>query len=339
MNKCLPASWNVRRLDEITERGSGHTPNQKFPEYWNGGIKWISLADSSNLDHGEIYNTAKEISELGIKNSSAVLHPKGTVILSRDAGVGKSAIMGTEMAVSQHFIAWRCAPKNVLYNWFFYHWLQFEKGYFEKQAVGSTIKTIGLPLFKKLRIPYPPYLEQKTIADLLSTWDDAIEKTERLITEKEKFKANKLHSLVTNHKPNTTIGSFVKPVIRKTNKPTSSYTALGIRSHFKGTFHRIIEDPNTVAMNELYRVKKDDLILNITFAWEGAITLVKAEDEVCYVSHRFPTYEIISNKAHPSFIWQLLRSTRMKYDLSNISPGGAGRNRVLNKSDFLILLC
>src|ERR1035441_2462993 len=53
---------------------------------------WISLADSPRLDNVYITDTQYQISQLGIENSSAVLHPNGTVVLSRDAGVGKSAI-------------------------------------------------------------------------------------------------------------------------------------------------------------------------------------------------------------------------------------------------------
>ena len=177
--------------------------------------------------------------------------------------------------------------------------------------------------------------EQKSIAELLSTWDEAIEKTERLIQAKERQKIGELHSRISSQKANSTIGSFAKPVVRKVDKPDESYVAVGIRSHFKGTFQRLVEDPRTVNMDSLYRVKENDLIVNITFAWEGAIALVKKEDEECYVSHRFPTYEIKRSKAEPCFIRQLIMSSRMKYDLSNISPGGAGRNRVLNKKDFL----
>lgn len=174
----VPEGWDESLLDKVAGRKSGHTPDKKRPEYWNGGIKWVSLADSGELDDGLISETDKEISELGIANSSAVLLPKGTVVLSRDAGVGKSAILGERMAVSQHFIAWECDGPSQLHNWFLYYWLQMKKGFFERQAVGSTIKTIGLPLFKKLRIQHPPYAEQKKIAEILSTWDRAIEVAE-----------------------------------------------------------------------------------------------------------------------------------------------------------------
>ena len=206
---------------------------------------------------------------------------------------------------------------------------------FYRYANGITRFGLTTETYKKVKIRLPPLPEQKAIADLLSSWDEAIEKTERLIQTKEQFKIGQLQELITNNKANSTIGAFAKPIIRKVTKPSKPYVALGIRSHFKGTFQRNVEDPNSLRMDTLYKVKKDDLIVNITFAWEGAIALVKEEDEKCYVSHRFPTYRIIQEKAEASFVRQLILSSRMKYDLSNISPGGAGRNRVLNKKDFL----
>jgi type I restriction enzyme S subunit len=160
-----PVDWSIRLLDEVSERGSGHTPNKNIPSYWNGGIKWVSLADSSKLDQIYISETDKEISELGIANSSAVIHRAGTVILSRDAGVGKSAILAHDMAVSQHFMAWACG--ELLDNRYLYYWLQFMKRRFEAIAMGSTIKTIGLPYFRRLSIALPGIDEQRAAVEQL----------------------------------------------------------------------------------------------------------------------------------------------------------------------------
>ncbi|MEN9395881.1 MAG: hypothetical protein RLZ81_411 [Pseudomonadota bacterium] len=107
----IPREWQYELLDKLAHRGSGHTPNKDHPEYWNGGIKWVSLADSNKLDQLYISDTELEISHKGIVNSSAVLHPAGIVVLSRDAGVGKSAITTEPMAVSQHFMCWKCDQK------------------------------------------------------------------------------------------------------------------------------------------------------------------------------------------------------------------------------------
>jgi type I restriction enzyme S subunit len=178
--------WGVEKLEELAKRGSGHTPNKQIPSYYNGGIKWVSLADSNKLDNGYIYATKIQISKEGIENSSAVLHPAGAVILSRDAGVGKSAILHSEMAVSQHFIAWDC-DETKLSNWFLYYVLQILKPAFESVAVGNTIKTIGLPYFKELCISVPSINEQKIIADCLTSLDDLI------TAQSQKLEALKAH--------------------------------------------------------------------------------------------------------------------------------------------------
>lgn len=196
----IPTGWKYDLLDKFATRCSGHTPSKSFPEYWNGGIKWISLADSFRLDQGYVYETDKKISQVGIANSSAELHPAETVVLSRDAGIGKCGVMAEPMAVSQHFIAWKCDNSEKLNSWFLYNWLQLNKVEFERQAVGSTIKTIGLPYFKKLKIAVPPYPEQKKIAQILSTWDKAIEVTEQLLIKSQQQKKALMQQLLTGKK-------------------------------------------------------------------------------------------------------------------------------------------
>lgn len=193
----VPHGWKYDYLDSFTVRGSGHTPNKEKPEYWNGGVKWVSLSDSFNLDKGLISETDKEISDEGIKNSSAVIHTAGTVILSRDAGIGKSAVLASPMAVSQHFIAWRCDNSSKMNSWFLYNWLQVMKPEFERQAVGSTIKTIGLPYFKKLKIATPPYSEQENIAKILQLWDQAITISSQLLNNSKQHKNSLIQKLAT----------------------------------------------------------------------------------------------------------------------------------------------
>jgi len=191
----MPESWGVVLLDTVAKRGSGHTPDKKHPEYWNGSIKWVSLQDSAALDNLYIEDSAATITPAGIANSSAVLHPAGTVVLSRDAGVGKSAIMKEEMAVSQHFMAWQCGSK--LDNHFLYYWLQARKSEFERIANGSTIKTIGLPYFRTLCIQLPELLEQRAIATALSDIDALLAAQDKLIAKKRNIKQATMQQLLT----------------------------------------------------------------------------------------------------------------------------------------------
>jgi type I restriction enzyme S subunit len=99
----------------------------------------------------------------------------------------------------------------------------------------------------------------------------------------------------------------------------------------------VVAQPDTVAMEELYVARADDLIVNITFAWEGAIAIVPAEHDGHLVSHRFPTFRAKPDRVHLDYLRYLVRQQRFIFLLGLISPGGAGRNRVLSKRDFLEL--
>src|SRR5699024_10500451 len=57
-----------------------------------------------------------------------------------------------------------------------------------KRGQGAVRTNIGQRDLGKVQIPLPPLSEQKRIAACLSTWDKAIEVTEKLITQKEKQK-------------------------------------------------------------------------------------------------------------------------------------------------------
>ncbi len=191
----IPKEWWVVFLDDVAYRGSGHTPSKSNPAYWNKGIKWVSLADSSNLDNLYINETDKEISEEGLANSSAVKHPEGTVILSRDAGIGKSAILGEKMAVSQHFMAWRCGDR--LNNYYLYYWMQYSKPRFEAIAMGSTIKTIGLTFFRKLKVALAPKKEQDKAAAVLLCEERKLKVLDKELSKYKELKSGLMQDLLT----------------------------------------------------------------------------------------------------------------------------------------------
>lgn len=196
----MPKEWQYELLDELTVRGSGHTPSRNIAAYWNGGIKWISLADSYRLDKLYISDTDNQISKLGIQNSSATMHPAGVVVMSRDAGIGKSAITTEAMAVSQHFMCWRCEHK--MDNHFLYYWLQYKKRMFENIAMGSTILTIGLSFFKKLKISAPVDIdEQIEIGRKLKLIDQKIFSLEADLAKKRYMKYGLMQDLLTGKVP------------------------------------------------------------------------------------------------------------------------------------------
>lgn len=134
------------------------------------------------------------------------------------------------------------------------------------------------------------------------------------------------------------MSDVIENVSRPVPKPNEPYWRLGIKSWAKGTFRAFVDDPETVNMDKLYEVKENDLIVNITFAWEHAIAIAKKEDEGLLVSHRFPTYEFKKGQI-PEYYQAIITQRYFKDMLDHISPGGAGRNRVLNRKAFLNLPC
>lgn len=299
---AIPTGWKYDLLDKFATRCSGHTPSKSFPEYWDGGVKWISLADSFRLDQGYVYETDKEISEAGIANSSAELHPAETVVLSRDAGIGKSGVMAVPMAVSQHFIAWKCDNSEKLNSWFLYNWLQLNKAEFERQAVGSTIKTIGLPYFKKLKIAVPPYTEQKKIAQILSTWDKAIITTEQLLTNSQQQKKALMQQLLTGKKrlldkngvrfsgewKDVEIGSVLKEVKRPVDwDDDAEYKLLSVKRRSEGVVLREALKGSDILTKKMNVAHSGDFLISKMQIVHGAAGLVPDEFDGFHISNSY----------------------------------------------------
>jgi type I restriction enzyme S subunit len=183
----MPSHWIAGPIRFFAQLQSGHTPSRQHPEYWeNCTIPWFSLADVAQLRSGRIkyvYDTKETISELGLANSSARLLPAGTVMLSRTASVGFSAIMGCDMATTQDFANWVCGPR--LKPEFLLASLHAMSGEFRRLMMGSTHQTIYMPDIAKLAISLPPVQEQEAIVSFLdretAKIDDLVAEQQRLI--------------------------------------------------------------------------------------------------------------------------------------------------------------
>lgn len=116
--------------------------------------------------------------------------------------------------------------------------------------------------------------------------------------------------------------------------PSGEYTRLGIRSHAKGTFHEKVPVGKALDVDTMYEVEADNLIVNITFAWEHAVAITSDKDAGKLVSHRFPQFKFNEGFA-PIFFKYAILDPEFKHKLGLASPGGAGRNRVLKKSEML----
>lgn len=165
----LPNGWNWRLLTEAARLATGHTPDRKRPEYWNGSIPWISLTDIRRLDGKIAVATTESVTEDGIANSSSVRLPPGTVCFSRTASVGFVTMMGREMATSQDFVNWVCGDD--LNPVFLMHALIESRKNLLSLANGSTHRTIYFPTVEQFHCVIPPLQDQRLFAELAEAID------------------------------------------------------------------------------------------------------------------------------------------------------------------------
>ena len=116
--------------------------------------------------------------------------------------------------------------------------------------------------------------------------------------------------------------------------PCDGYERLGVRSHVKGTFHSYVAPGSELETAQMHRVAANKLLFNITFAWEHAVAITDETDEGKLVSHRFPQFTFAPEMV-PKFFRYVVADDKFRYHLWLSSPGGAGRNRVLNIPEMM----
>ncbi len=301
-----------------------------FPYLANFNVRWGKF-DLSDLNRMAFSETERKKFTI----------QKHDLLMCEGGEIGRCAVWtGSDTDVYFQKAIHRLRPRDERVNsYFMYYYMQHisTKGDLPKLVGETSIAHLTREKLVSLSVPVPQRAVQDRIVEVLLAWDAAIEKTEQLIFLRKKQKAGLLLRLVAALSTFTKLGDFLESSSRSVPKPIEPYWALGIRSHGKGTFQRFIENPNSVAMEQLYALNCGDVIVNITFAWEGAIATVKPEDINCLVSHRFPTYRVDRERADPEFVKHIINRKEFFSQLALISPGGAGRNRVLNKKDFLKL--
>lgn len=317
----IPSHWEVKKLGEIVKIKHGRDQKQVICE--NG-----------------IYPILGTGGEIGRTNS--FLYDKPSVLIGRKGTIDKPKFMNTPFwTVDTLFYT---EISDIIDPKWLFNVFQTIKWYYYNEASG--VPSLSGSTISAIKLAFPPIQEQKKIASILSTWDNAIDNCKNTI-ENLKIRNKGLSQKLLTGKMRVkgfdekwkvrAIGECMSFTPRPISKPTENYLALGLRSHGKGVFHKTDFNPASIAMETMYEVKENDLIINITFAWEHAIAIVSKKDEGGLVSHRFPTYSFNYKNAIPDFFRHYILQNRFKFLLESISPGGAGRNRVMSKTDFLKL--
>jgi type I restriction enzyme, S subunit len=157
-----PTGWRWVRLADVAQLRTGHTPSRRVPEYWNGNIPWMAIADAGQNDGKIITDTAQHISESGVENSAAEVLPVGTICWARTGSFAYVVTSGVPLTTSQHFFNWTCGPALDA-QWL--RWLLIaERRVIDIFGRGTSHKTIYFDDAARLHVLLPPSDEQAEVA-------------------------------------------------------------------------------------------------------------------------------------------------------------------------------
>ena len=146
-------SWQVKRLGEVAEVVSGGTPDTRVEEFWNGNIQWITPSEITKVGKRISKPTEKQITEKGLRASSAVLIPANSIILCSRATIGECAINDYEITTNQGFK--NLIIKDGAITEFVYYWVKLNKKALLRISSGSTFLEFSKRSWK-LEINLPP---------------------------------------------------------------------------------------------------------------------------------------------------------------------------------------
>ena len=171
----LPTEWVETTLDNIADWGSGGTPSRNNEDYYGGNIPWVKTGD---LGDKLIIKPSEYITELGLKNSSAKLFPKGSVAIAMyGATIGRTSILGIDATTNQACAVGNPKP-NITTSDFLYYFLINEKDDFIAKGKGGAQPNISQALIKEHVVYFPPFAEQKEIVDRLDKLLAQVEATQ-----------------------------------------------------------------------------------------------------------------------------------------------------------------
>lgn len=201
----IPFDWGAEFLINLTVNG---TQNGLYKERncYGTGFEMVHMSDifSKNI----IVNGGMQKVEVSGKELDKYILKEGDLLFARRSlaldGVGKCALVGktTDPIIFESSIIRINLIKEKIQPLFAYYCLNSRFGrkqmmMFARQGAASGVAGEDL---KKYVFPIPPIFEQQKISEILYTWDISIEKTEQLITVKERLKNGLMQQILTGKK-------------------------------------------------------------------------------------------------------------------------------------------
>lgn len=189
----IPEDWQVVRLGEVADISSGGSAPQGS-QYFGGNNYFIRVQHIDNENY--LIKGYDLITDEAIKKYKLKLFKKGTIVFPKSGAtvyLEKRAILPFDSYIVSHLCAVISKTPNLFQNYLFY--VLIKTKFAEKK--GDGYPTLNISEVKNFLIPLPPLPEQRAIAEVLSTIQEAKEKTEAVIKATRELKKSMMKHLFT----------------------------------------------------------------------------------------------------------------------------------------------
>ncbi|WP_169787900.1 restriction endonuclease subunit S [Alicyclobacillus ferrooxydans] len=349
----LPIEWKVETLknfcDHITK---GATPTTYGFDWTDSGIRF--LRSECVKESGLTFEGANFISNNAHQAMNRSVIKGGDLLVSITGNIGRACVYPQgypEGNINQHIARVRVVKNDVLNPLFLLYYINSEKvrNHFYFVKTGLAYPQISLKQVQELQVPIPPKVEQDKIAAILTSVDDAINATQRIIDQTEVVKRGLMQQLLTKgigHTKfkQTEIGEIptewdVVPLSNVMNlvaRPMKmdeeeEYQLVTVKRRHGGVVPRErLLGKNILVKNQFY-IREGDFLISKRQIVHGACEVVPKDLDGAIVSNEYHTLSVSSNFDMNYFRWFCRTPMMMKYFL--VSSIGVHIEKMLFKLD------
>ena len=197
-DRQIPVGWQVVRLGEMADFQQGGTPPKHRSDYWDGQIPFVTGADlrERRVSRG---NARSFLTVEGLNSGATVICEPGALLLATRTRVGLVGIASETMGASQDITLLKA--NGLADTSYLYRTLTSNAALMQRRSRGTTIQGVTREDVNALPILLPPLSEQRAIAAVLDSIDEAIERTDAVIAATERLRDALLHELLTRGVP------------------------------------------------------------------------------------------------------------------------------------------
>jgi len=341
-------SLEIVKLGDVAETSSGGTPNRSVNEYWKDGfIPWIK---SGQLKDCVITEVEEFITDVGLKNSSAKIFRKGTLLLALyGATAGKLGFLGLDAATNQAICSIVPKSNSLVKEYLYYYLLSIRKKIISDSAGGAQ-PNISQNYVRELRVPLPKVSIQQKIIAVLDRAVDLHKKDQLLLHKYDELaqsifidmfgdpnKNDKGWNISILKECTTKIGSGATPTGGKTAYKKSGVSLIRSMNVYDYAFKwkdlAYIDDVQAEKLKNV-EVFSNDVLFNITGASVCRCSIVPNEVLPARVNQHVSIIRSDTVKLNPLFLNHLLVSDSMKRKLLHVGSAGGAVMEAITKDQL-----